>query len=159
MGSNPDVPAQRAAMSKLDFLAGAWTGHARIWRGPENFVDLIQNEQVTFKLDGLILTIEGVGMNKSDGEVMLQAFAVISYDDHAGVYRMRAFNDGRWLESEVQLDEAGKRLRWGFALDQIKTNSLLRINESDDWTETHEATVGSEPARKFMEVMVKRALE
>jgi len=54
-------------------------------------VDLIQTEQATYKLDGLILAIEGIGKTKSDGKVMLQALGLISYDDEAGVYRIRAF--------------------------------------------------------------------
>jgi hypothetical protein len=152
----PNVQAERTAMSKLEFLTGTWSGSARVWQDPGASVELIQTEQVTYKLDGLLLTVEGVGKNKSDGKVILQAFGVISFDDEAGVYRMRAFNDGRWLESDVQLDESGKALHWGFTLGQVKTKSTLRINENGDWTELHEATVGSEPSRKFMEVTVKR---
>jgi len=154
----PNVETQRAAMDKLRFLVGTWAGQARIWRGPDSFVELIQTEQASYKLDGLILAIEGIGKAKSDGQVKLQALGLISYDDEAGVYSMRAFNDGRWLESEVLLDESGKGLRWGFTLGQIKTNSTLRMDENGDWTEFHQLTVGSEPGRRFMEVTVKRQL-
>jgi hypothetical protein len=52
-------------MDKLHLLVGTWSGQARIWREPDSSVDLIQTEQVTYKLDGLILTMEGVGKNKS----------------------------------------------------------------------------------------------
>jgi Protein of unknown function (DUF1579) len=154
----PNVEAERTAMSKLQFLVGTWSGEARIWQGPSTSVELIQTELVTYKLDGLLLMVEGVGKSKSDGKATLQAFGIISYDDAAGVYRMRAFNDGRWLESDVQLDESGKALDWGFTLGQIKTKSTLRMNENGDWTEVHEVTVGSEPSRKFMEVTVKRRM-
>jgi hypothetical protein len=154
----PNVEAERTAMSKLQFLVGSWSGEARIWPGPSTFVELVQTEQVTYKLDGLLLTVEGVGKSKSDSKAYLQAFGIISYDDEAGVYRMRAFNDGRWLESDVQLDEAGKTLHWGFTLGQIKTKSTLRMNENGEWTEVHEVAVGSEPSRKFMEITVKRRM-
>jgi hypothetical protein len=97
-----------------------------------------------------------VGKNKSDGRVMLQAFGLISYNDEAGVYRIRAFNDGRWLESDVLLDNSGKGLHWGFTIGEIKTDSTLVINENGDWTEFHQVKVGSQPSRKFMEVTVKR---
>jgi len=56
-------------------------------------------------LDGLILVIEGVGRTKSDGHSVLQALGVISFDEQTATYRMRAFNDGRFLESEVTLAE------------------------------------------------------
>jgi len=40
---------------------------------------------------------------------------------------MRAFNDGRFLETELKLLEKGKGLAWGFALGQIRTSSVMRI--------------------------------
>ncbi len=44
--------------------------------------------------------IEGVGRTKTDGSVSLQALGLISFDEE--LYEMRAFNDGRWLETEVK---------------------------------------------------------
>ena len=43
---------------------------------------------------------------------------------------MRAFNDGRWLETEVRLAEDGQGMTWGFALGEVRTSSVLRINEA-----------------------------
>jgi hypothetical protein len=43
---------------------------------------------------------------------------------------------------------------WGFTLGEIKTDSVLRIDEVGDWTELHEITIGSQPSRKFMELRV-----
>jgi hypothetical protein len=56
----PDVEAQRAAMKKLGFLVGEWSGEASVLRGPGQFVQLAQTESTQFKLDGLVLVIEGV---------------------------------------------------------------------------------------------------
>ena len=67
---------------------------------------------------------------------------------------MRAFTDGRFLETEVKLLENGKGITWGFALGQLKTSSVMRITEDGDWTELHEITIGSQPPRKYMEVKV-----
>ena len=69
----PDVDAQRAAMKKLSFLIGKWAGEASVLRGPGQFVDLSQTEEAQFKLDGLVLMIEGVGRTKADGKLALQA--------------------------------------------------------------------------------------
>jgi hypothetical protein len=69
---------------------------------------------------------------------------------------MRAFNDGRYLETELKLAEDGHRIMWGFALGEIKTSSMLRINEVGDWTELTEITIGPQPPRKFMELRVSR---
>ena len=76
--------------------------------------------------------IEGVGRTKSSGQPVLQAFGIISYDDESTTYRMRAFNDGRFLETQVRLLEEGKGMTWGFVLGDIRTNSVLRIKENGE---------------------------
>jgi hypothetical protein len=152
----PDLNAQRAAMKKLAFLAGKWVGEARLLRGPGEPVVLAQTEEARFKLDGLVLEIEGVGRSKLNNKAVLQALGIISFDDETGTYCMRAFNDGRFLESDVKLLEDGKSLTWGFALGTIRTSSLLRINDKGEWTELAEITIDSQPPKKLLELTVKR---
>jgi len=77
----PDVEAQRAAMKRLGFLVGEWSGEASVLRGPGQFVELAQTESAQFKLDGLVLVVEGVGRTKAEGKLALQALALISFDD------------------------------------------------------------------------------
>jgi len=151
----PDLEAQREAMKKLGFLVGKWAGEARVLRGPAEFVELLQTEEAQYKLDGLILVIEGVGRIKSSGQPLLQAFGIVSYDDENGSYRLRAFNDGRFLESEVKLLEEGKGMTWGFALGDIRTSSVLRINERGEWTEVAEISIGAQAPKKLLELTVR----
>jgi hypothetical protein len=151
----PDLEAQREAMKKLAVLVGKWTGEARLLRGPGEWVELLQTEEAQYKLDGLILVIEGVGRTKSGGRPILQAFGVISYDNESGTYPFRAFNDGRFLETTTKLLEEGG-ISWGFALGEIRTSSVLRINERGEWTEVGEISIGSQPAKKFWELTVQR---
>jgi hypothetical protein len=152
----PDLEAQRAALKKLDFLVRKWPGEARVLRGPGEPLELIQTEEAQYKLDDLILIIEGIGKTKTDGKVALQALGIVSYDDEAVTYRMRAYNDGRYLETDLKLSENAKGITWGFALGEIKTSSMLRINEKGEWTELTEIAIGSQPARKFTELTVSR---
>jgi hypothetical protein len=151
----PDLEAQRAAMKEFSFLVGKWAGEARLLRGPAESVELFQTEEACYKLDGLILVIEGVGRTKSGSQLVLQAFAIISYDDESTTYRMRAFNDGRFLETQVKLVEEGKGMTWGFVLGDIRTNSVLRINENGEWMELAEITIGPEPPKKLLELTVR----
>ena len=150
----PDVEAQRAAMKKLSFLIGKWSGEARVFRGPEP-LELIQTEEAQYKLDGLLLIIEASGRKKVDGSLALQAYGIVSFDDETNTYRFRAYNDGRWLESQVKLLEDGKGITWGFFLGPIKTSARLLINERGEWTELHEITIGAQAPRKFMELVVR----
>ncbi|HEX4545666.1 MAG TPA: hypothetical protein VH110_04855 [Candidatus Acidoferrum sp.] len=150
----PDIESQRAAMNKLSFLVGEWSGEARIRRASGEPLELVQTEKAEYKLDGLVLVIEGIGRSKADGKVALQALGIVSYDDEAGAYHMRAYNDGRYLETEMKLADSGKGITWGFALGEIKTTSVLRIDEKGQWTERTEIAIGSQPPRKFMELNV-----
>lgn len=152
----PNLEAQRAAMKKLDFLVGEWAGQARMFRGPGDPIEFLQTEVAQYKLDGLLLMIEGIGRTKS-GQPVLQALGLISYDDETHTYHMRAFNDGRFLETEVKLLAEGQEMTWGFALGEIKTKSVLRINEAAEWTELHEITIGSAPPKKLMDLAVRRS--
>jgi hypothetical protein len=142
-------------MKKLGFLVGKWAGEARVLRGPTESVEMFQTEEAQYRLDGLILVIEGVGRTKSSGQPLLQAFGIVSYDDESETYRLRAFNDGRFLETQTKLLEEGKGMTWGFALGEITTNSVLRINERGEWTEFAEISIGSQPPKKLLELTVR----
>jgi hypothetical protein len=150
----PNVELQRTAMKKLDFLVGQWSGEGRAFRATGETVQFTQTEAVEYKSGGLILMIEGVGRKNPEGMIVLQALALISFDDQAGTYHMRAFNDGRWLETDIKLLEGAKGLRWGFTLGDVRTSSLLQMTEAGAWTESHEIETASQPARKFMELKV-----
>jgi len=152
----PDVEAQRTAMKKLDFLVGKWSGDAEILVGPDAPQELNQTESAEYKLNGLLLVIEGVGQTKSDGKPALQAYGIVSYDDATQTYYMRAYNDGRYLETEIILTSDGEGMSWGFSLGDIKTSSVLRIDKAGDWTEQHQITIGAQPQRELMQVRVSK---
>src|SRR5215469_15257484 len=121
----PDVNAQRQAMKKLGFLIGEWAGEGCMLRASGEWIEFNQTERAEYKLDGLLLVIEGVGRTKSDGRPLLQAYGIASYDDATGTYHMRAFNDGRWLETDTALADNGKELTWGLPVGDIRTKSTL----------------------------------
>jgi len=151
----PNLEVQRAAMKKPSFLIGEWSGEASTARGPGLTLELTQTEVAEFKLDGLVLAIVGVGRTKSDSKLALQALGLITFEDSTGTYRMRAFNDGRWLETEVKLLADGRSLSWGFTLGEMNTKSVLRINELGEWTELAELIIGARPPVKLMELVVR----
>jgi hypothetical protein len=70
---------------------------------------------------------------------------------------LRAFNDGRWLETEVKLAGGGNAISWGFTLGEFKTTTALRINENGEWTELGELVIGDRPPLKMMELKVRRS--
>ncbi len=152
----PNVEAQRTAMKKLDFLAGTWSGDVRVHLGPGNPMELAQTENAQYKLDGLLLLIEGTGRNKTDGKPVFRALATVSYDDAAGQYRMRAYNDGRYMETELKLPESGKGFAWGFTIGQAQMSYVMALNDKGEWTETGDMTIPGQPARRVVELNVRR---
>jgi hypothetical protein len=143
-------------MKELGFLAGDWSGEATVLLETGQFAELAQTESAQFKLDGLLLVIEGVGRTKIDGTAPLQALGLISFDDETGTYQMRAFNKGRWLETEVKLADSRNSISWGFELGAFKTATVLRINGNGEWTEHGELTIGDRPPQKMMDLKVRR---
>ena len=143
-------------MQKLNFLTGSWSGEAHLQRAAGDHITLAQSEEVQYKLDGLLLVIEGTGRTHADQRPSLQALGVISYDDASGAYHIRAWNDGRFLESHVELLDDGKSLRWGFQVGDVRSSSLLQIDKEGQWTERAELSIGSQAPRKLMDLTVRR---
>jgi hypothetical protein len=69
---------------------------------------------------------------------------------------MRAFNDGRWLESDIQIVEEGRAISWGFSLGEMSTKSILRIDDNGAWTEKAELTIGTRPPIPLLNLTVRR---
>lgn len=148
----PDVAAQKAAMKKLEFLVGQWAGDAAVRMPAER--KLRQSEVVEYRLDGLVMLVEGTGRDPGSGEVLFNALATISYDDAAKVYRIRAYNGGRYLETELKVD--GNAFEWGFTAGPAKIRNVMRLGEGGEWVEYTEVTVGERPPMRTVEFRVKK---
>lgn len=149
----PDTAAQQAAMKKLDFLVGNWSGDARVIHGAET-IRVHQTEEVHYRLNGLLLLIEGTGTNPQTGAEMFHALAVVSYDDAAGAYRFRAYNDGAYLDTEMKVPDHG--FEWGFTSGPAAVRFMMRLNEKGEWVETGEVTMSGSPPAKTFEMLVRR---
>ena len=147
----PNVKAQGEAMKKLAFLVGTWTGDATTARSNQK-IKVKQTEEVSYKLDGLVLLIEGTGRNPESGEVMFRALATVSYDDAAGVYHFRAYNDGSYLDTELKVPDRG--FEWGYKAGPAQIAFVMKLNDAGDWVETGDATVGNTPAQRFFDMTV-----
>ncbi|MCX6629569.1 MAG: hypothetical protein NTW28_18275 [Candidatus Solibacter sp.] len=152
-GQQPNAAAQREAMKKLDFLVGQWSGPASVSRGPGEPLKLTQSETVQFKMDGLVMLVEGTGRDAA-GKIVFQALATICYDDATSTYRFRAYNDGRYLDTDLKVTPKG--FEWGYTAGPLKVNNVMRINEKGEWVETTESTYGATPPRKSVEMTLRR---
>ncbi len=151
-GSN-SVDTQREAMHKLSFLAGHWSGPVTIFRGPGEPLHLAQMEDVEYKLDGLVLVVEGKSTN-ADGKVQFSALATIAYDDATHAYRFRAYHEGRYLDTELSVPPNG--FSWSFAAGPAHIVNTMHLTEKGEWEEATDATVGSNPPYRSVEMLLQR---
>ncbi len=147
------VNTQREAMRKLSFLAGHWSGPVTIVRGPGEPFHLIQTEDVEYKLDGLVLLIEGHSTSAS-GQVRFSALATISFDDVSHTYRFRAYNDGHYLDTELLAP--GNGFSWAYTAGPAHLVNTMHLTAKGEWEEVTEATVGARPPLRSVEMLLHR---
>lgn len=147
------VDTQREAMQKLSFLAGHWSGPITIFRGPGEPLHLSQTEDVQYKLDGLVMLVEGKSTG-NDGKVQFSALATITYDDATHTYRFRAYHDGRYLDTELSVPANG--FSWGFAAGPAQIVNTMHLTDKGEWDETTVATVGSNPPHPSVQMLLQR---
>ena len=151
--SASNVEAQREAMHKLSFLIGHWSGPVTVVRGPSGALHLTQTEDVEYKLDGLVLLIEGKSTS-AEGKVAFNALATIAYDDAAHAYHFRAYNDGHYLDTELTVSD--KNFSWGFTAGQAHIVNTMRLTDKGEWSEVTEAMVGSNPPHRSVEMLLQK---
>jgi hypothetical protein len=143
------VDVQREAMRKLSFLAGHWSGPVTIVRGLGEPLHLTQTEDVEYKLDGLLLLIEGKSTS-ADGKVLFSALATITYDDASHTYRFRGYNDGHYLDTDLTVPTNG--FSWSFTSGPAHIVNTMHLTGKGEWDEVTDVTVGSNPPHRSVEM-------
>jgi hypothetical protein len=150
----PPNPAatQREAMQKVAFLTGHWSGPVTVVRGPGEPLHLTQTEDIAFKLDGLVLVIEGTSRD-SKGTALFSALATVSFDDASHTYRIRAYNDGHYVDTELSLLPKG--FSWGFSSGPARIANVMHLTDKGEWAETTDATVGNNPPHRGVDMLLQ----
>jgi len=155
--------ANREAMKKVAFLAGKWTGEVRFQIGKDAAKTIQQTEDIRFRLNGVVLLIEGTGVGKlprSDKEgVVFNALATMSYDTEAKKFLMRAYTmDGGMVDPDVTVSDSG--IVWQFAPPKSKVQVRFTITVTGDtWVETGETSFDGKTWNKYLDMKLKRVKE
>jgi len=149
----PSTDVQHQAMQKLAFLEGHWSGAVTIVRGPGEPLKATQTEDVQFKLDGLVLLIEG-NSTGPDGKVVFSALATVAYDDASKTYRFRAYNQGRYVDTELAVN--GNGFSWNYAAGPAHVTNTMKLTDKGEWQESTEVDMGSGPPRKVVDMLLNR---
>jgi hypothetical protein len=164
-GSSPAQPpaapaAQREAMKKLDFLVGQWKGEGWMEIAPGQRRTFKGTEVVQSKLDGLLLTVEGIHRGQVGGKgeevVVHSAFGVVSYDDKAKRYRFQAFTGrGDFVDTEATVSDG--KLAWGMKVPQFgDIRYTVKLDEKGRWFEVGEVSRDGKTWQQFLEMTLER---
>lgn len=156
------VATEHAAMQKLSFLTGHWSGPITLHLGPGKTLHLTQTENVEYKLDGLIMLVQGKSTS-ADGKVRFNALATIAYDDASQTYRFRAYNDGRYIDTQLSVPAnglsgsglSGNSFSWGFMAGPMHIENTMHLTAQGKWNEVTDATMGSNPPYRSMEMLLQ----
>lgn len=108
----PDVSATcKEEMKKLAYFAGDWKGEAVV-RGPDGQRTLQQTEHIEWKLDGLVLAIEGTG--RENDAIVFQALAVVNYDVMEKQFKFKSFVKEGFSTNAYFTVLAENKFEWGF---------------------------------------------
>jgi hypothetical protein len=155
----PGAP-NREAMKNVAFLAGKWAGEATVQTGKGEPKSIHQTEDIRFRLNGVVLLIEGTGTGKlpdSDKEgVVFNALATLSYDTEAKKFRMRAYTmDGHMVDPDVTVSDSG--IVWQFTPPRTKIQVRFTIViTGDTWVETGETSIDGKTWNKYLDMKLKR---
>jgi hypothetical protein len=150
--TSASVDVQREAMRRLAFLAGYWLGPVTVIRGPGEPLHLAQTENVQYKLDGLVLLIEGKSTD-ADGKEQFQALATVAFDDALRTYRFRAYSDGHYIDTE--LTPLADGFSWGFTAGPAHVVNTMHLTPKGEWQETTEVSVGGGPPRRSVDMLLE----
>jgi hypothetical protein len=159
----PTAPAaQRDAMKKLDFLVGEWKGEGWMEFAPGQKRTFKGTEIVQSKLDGLLLSVEGLHRGRvGDKEevVVHNAFGLVSYDDKAKRYRFQAFTSrGNYEEAEAKVSDG--QLVWGMKIPQFgEVRYTIKLDAKGRWFEIGEVSQDGKEWRKFFEMTLERVAQ
>jgi hypothetical protein len=147
------IQVQQAAMQKLAFLAGKWSGPLTVFRGPGQPLHLTQTENIQYKLDGLVLLIEGRSVD-AEGKTEFEALATVAYDDAAHTYHFRAYNAGRYVDTELTALPNG--FSWAYSSGPAHVANTMHLTPKGEWAETTDVAVGANPPFRSVDMLLKR---
>lgn len=151
-------PAAAPEMRRLAFLEGVWEGTGWMVMGPSGRKEFSIRESARWGAGGNVMVLDGLGVEKlGDGSErpVHQAFAVISWDPAASVFRLRAYRAGGGeVEDTPAVSENG--LVWGFR-EPRGGHIRFTVRFTDDtWHEVGEYSPDGATWQSFLDMRLER---
>lgn len=149
-------------MNVFAFWAGRWQGEGSMQMGPGEPKKSSVDEKIEYKLDGMVLLIEGVGKSVNAStkqeEVVHHALAVLSYNQVTGQYKFASYlKDGRSTDAWL-ISTGENKYQWGFDIPgRGKIRYSITLDPSQKtWNEIGEFSAEGNTWAKFFEMNLKK---
>ncbi len=121
----------KAKIKELDFMVGNWKGTGWMM-GRSGKSEFEQTEKIEFKLDSTAILIEGKG--KSDGKVIHNALAILTYNKEDDNYSFRSYLPSG-MNAEFRAEIIDNKLYW---YPNEKVRYIIWQNDNEQWYEKGE---------------------
>jgi hypothetical protein len=135
---------------------GFWQGEGLARMSPGEPGKSTVDERITFKLDGAVVLVEGIGKVKSpttnSDSVVHQALGILSYDAQNSQYRFKTYlADGKSQDAWFSVLSA-TRYQWGFDTPRGKIRYTIILDTTSSWNETGEFSADGKTWTTFFEM-------
>jgi hypothetical protein len=143
-------------MKKLAALEGDWKGTATV-SGQGGTQTVLQTEHIEWKLQGLVLSLEGTGRSKNASgqeEIAFQAFALVYFDPIEQQFKLKSFVKEGFSTNAYFKILATNKFEWGFDIPAGGKSRYTIIVDATNkhWTETGEYSRDGNTWMKFIEL-------
>jgi hypothetical protein len=158
--AQPSEAVAKEKMKPFTHWAGHWQGESAIQMGPGAQKKSNVDEHLEFKLDGVIMLIEGIGKSTegSENKIVHHAMAILSFDQTTNQYKFNSYlKDGRSTQAWLNIVEEGK-YQWGFDTPNGKIKYSITLDSSKkSWNEIGEISNDNGATWvKFFEMNLKK---
>lgn len=152
-----EAKVNRENLRSLDFMAGNWKGEATIQQRSGAPINVSQEEKIEWKLDSLVLTVEGTGRDPMTNKVNFHAFAVIGYNQQTKQLGMKSFTmEGRQTDAYFNV-VADNQFTWGFDVPTGKIKYTITLSpQAKTWVEKGEFSPDGAQWFPFMEMNLNK---
>jgi hypothetical protein len=146
------LPNDKSKMQIFSNWIGKWSGEGSMQQGPGAPKKSNVEETIEWKLDGMIVAVEGIGRT-ADDKIVHHAFGVLSYDQLTQTYKFKTYlKDGKTADAWFE-PKGNDMFQWGFDVPSGKIRYTITIDpEAKKWAEVGEFTQDGNVWQKFFEM-------
>lgn len=153
---SPDFSAEcKAQMQKLAYFVGNWKGEAIHSRGPGKTETISQQEKIEWRLNEVVLLIEGTGRKMGSSDIVFNAFAVVNYDPNEKKFKFKSHVKEGFTTNAYFDVVAENKFEWGFDIPNGsgKTRYVITLDPAKEtWYETGEFSKDGTKWSRFIEL-------